>query len=171
MKSLASLWIMNERNHEVFAIKKYNRMKISQQLVYLEKNALYRYRHGKMWTTERFNAEMRRCVFFFPARLYHAQHGTGAYLASQDAARPVRSSDRRATQPETGSATFWPAAHEQWDRERFLGGREHDRTTRCFIDNGDRKYSFLRVETYELKLHVQLHKQCLEHPVAISCIV
>jgi len=56
---------------------------------------------------------MRRYVFFFPARLYHAQHGTGAYLASQDAARPVRSSDRRATQPETGSAAFWPAAHEQ----------------------------------------------------------
>lgn len=36
-----------------------------------------------------FDAEMRRYVFFFPVRLY-GRHGAGAYLGSQDAARPVR---------------------------------------------------------------------------------
>lgn len=44
--------------------------------------------------------------------------------------------------------------------ERFLRGREHDRTTRCFINSGDRKYSFLRLKTYELKRHVQLYGLC-----------
>lgn len=51
-------------------------------------------------------------ALFFPARL-HGRHDAGAYRGGQDAARPVRSSDRRATQPETGSAAFCPAAHEQ----------------------------------------------------------
>lgn len=94
-----------------------------------------------------FDAEMRRYVFFFPVRLY-GRHGAGAYLGSQDAARPVRSSDRRATQPEAPLSALLPTNNEI---ERFLGGREHDRTTKCFIDSGDRKYSFLRLEIYELK--------------------
>lgn len=54
---------------------------------------------------EEFSAEMRRYVLSLPLGLYHAQHGAGAYLGSQDAARPVRS-------------FVWPSCNSTWNRKR-----------------------------------------------------
>jgi len=48
---------------------------------------------------------MRRYVFSLPLRLNHAQHGAGAYLGNQDAARPVRS-------------FVWPSCNSTWNRKR-----------------------------------------------------
>lgn len=46
-----------------------------------------------------------RCYVLFPLGLYHAQHGAGAYLGSQDAARPVCS-------------FVWPSCNSTWNRKR-----------------------------------------------------
>lgn len=104
-----------------------------------------------------FDAEMRRYVFFFPLRLYMAD--MAQVLTWGVGMQPGLSVRLTVVQlnlkPEAPLSALLPTNNEI---ERFLGGREHDRTTRCFIDSGDRKYSFLRLETYELKRHVHLHK-------------
>jgi len=56
-------------------------------------------------TVGEFSAEMRRYVCSLPLRLYHAQHGAGAYLGSQDAARPV-------------CPFVWPSCNSTWNRKR-----------------------------------------------------
>lgn len=48
---------------------------------------------------------MRRYVLSLPLRLNHAQHGAGAYLGGQDAARLVRS-------------FVWPSCNSTWNRKR-----------------------------------------------------
>jgi len=60
---------------------------------------------------------MKRYVLSLPLCLNHAQHGAGAYLSWGVRMQPGLSVRltvvHRATQPETGSAAFCPAAHEQ----------------------------------------------------------
>lgn len=94
---------MNECNREIFTIKKSTiGWKYLNDCLFKQRAILDRGGHGP---SRNLSVEMRCYAFSLPLHLYHAQHGAGAYLGSQDAARPVCS-------------FVWPSCNSTWNRKR-----------------------------------------------------
>lgn len=83
--------------------------------------------------------------FFLTLILLPVKCGAGVWPNDQDATGPYALSVvvvlRANLKPEAPLSALLPTNNET---ERFLRGREHDQTGRCFIDIKHRKYSFRR---------------------------